>query len=146
MSKITDEERKNKPWTDYGELMSPFTAEQKKLYDNQRRTALLTNTNDYLDKRNKLLNTLLPEAKLAYKKTFDSLKSQGVPYAKMRDISIKVGKQKFEEIANIVESVYPNGDAALKKAANMNMVQEMVNGNLMGSEPAKKKRKGGRPP
>ena len=62
---------------------------------------------------------------------------------------MQAAARKKQEVLQIVDELYPMADQALRLAGNVNMAQEAVKGNIIGSTSAsakpRKKGKGGRP-
>eukprot|EP01080_Neovahlkampfia_damariscottae_P013233 gene13233-10313_t len=140
-----------KNWTDYGLLRSPMEelGMDDAIYKSDKKTALYTNTKDYVTERNKLLGELSNgingiDASFESIMKNDSLIKAKVPLRERQRLAFEAAKQKKAEILRIVDDVFPMADMAYKQASSISSAQNAVDGNLLGSSTAKKKGKGGR--
>ena len=137
-----------KNWTDYGLLRSPLEelGMDKILYNDSRKKELYTNTNDYINQKNILLKDLLGDVNTTYETLYKRLGD--VPHKEKQRVAMQAAARKKQEVLQIVDELYPMADQALRLAGNVNMAQEAVKGNIIGSASTSakpRKKKGGRP-
>lgn len=140
----TKKEKTN--WTEYGELVSPFErlGFEDKLYQEERKKALFTDTKNYLTQRSDFMQKSEKQISDAWKGVMDTLK--GVPYQEKKRIADKVAKRTYDEWKLMSEELYPDGKAALQNAGNLGATVALAEGNLaINPNSTSTKSKRGRP-
>jgi hypothetical protein len=114
------------------------------IYKSGRKTDLYTNTGDYIKDRNILLGKLSEQVNTAFDSTMKNI-GEAVPMRERKRIAFEVAKQKKSEILKIVDEVFPMADKAYSQASNISKAKNIVEGNLIGLDSEKPKKKRGRP-
>lgn len=95
------------PWLEYGLVKSPFADEEEKIYKNNRKTQLFTNTKDYIAKRNEYMSSLKDDVDNQYIKTMRELKARDIPLKKAQELAKDMGKNLFDEGKKIAQVLWP---------------------------------------
>lgn len=117
-------------WTKFGLLKSPFEelGFSEKLYEDQRKKDLVTNTKDYLNKRNEFLAKAKDLVDNAWTTSMDMMKN--VPHLEKTKLSNKIATNYFNTYQDVAKELFPGGDTALKNAGNINLAEEIRDGNI----------------
>ena len=128
-------------WFKMGQLQSP--AERlgldKYLYKEAKKKELFTNTKDYLTKRNEFLQKSSSQVNNKWKEFMERDDLKEIPIAERTQLADRLAKSTLDEYQRIAEELYPNADLGYKQASNLNVAQNVVEGNIVTKAPAKKR-------
>lgn len=147
---VNDED--NTDWSQYGTLQSPFDAlgYSKELYEQGKKSNLLTDTKNYLSGRNTFLQGAKAAVDNSWKNIMGSTGAQmaSVPRNMKAALAKKIAQQTYEEYKNMADILYPAAENVLDGNLNqVNAAEAITKGNIpinvLGTNKVKSKR--GRP-
>lgn len=128
-------------WVQYGLLESPFKDLNDKVYKDQKKVDLYTDTKKYIGDRNTYLQGIPDKVNNAFKAVFTDETLKKIPLKTRQQIAKQIGEATYNEHMKILNTLYPDAKDALVNQNKLNISKAVVEGDapLKIKKPRKKK-------
>lgn len=130
-------------WLNFGQLTSPFEklGYDKVLFGETKKKEIFTDTKNYLDNRQKFLNSMPDIINGAWESIMNDTNLSGVPFSEKERLANQHAEKTKDRYHEIMNTVWPAPEVAYGQQQNLNVASNVASGNVVVKEQASVEKK-----